>query len=280
MVVNFQENLRQSVLGFLTCLIGALVCCPSSASANMAPVELLKGGGASPKTKHQTVRMDSEQVIIRLGLRSYTVSAVFHFFNTGETVTEWVGFAKRAASEHGFYPILPDLIRFEASVDGRSVEVKEETDPEENGIFWRSIWGKVTSSFSRGGRTTRFGRPRIRKNRWPVQRVTFPSHMRTTIRTTYEAKYIFRSAYYAVGTGRLWKDSIGKAVVLIDSTDVGGTKNISVIFQVLPGPISMSKNLVKYEIALLNPPSDAELIVRLVDSSRRVADPDAPAVSK
>ncbi len=54
--------------------------------------------------------MNSEQVVIRLKEKSYTVDAVFEFINDGDTTTEWIGFPNkdiygpplRSKSEVGF----------------------------------------------------------------------------------------------------------------------------------------------------------------------------------
>ena len=85
------------ILIFLLCFVLAgLLLVANSGRADDAPIEIT-GGAASPIAfPHQSIRMDSEEATIRLHKKSYTVDAVFRFFNTGETLTEWVGFPKRS----------------------------------------------------------------------------------------------------------------------------------------------------------------------------------------
>lgn len=84
----------------------------SVGSTNDGPIWLM-GGGAAPKSSHPSIRMDSEEVTIRLGQDTYTVDAVFHFFNTGATTTEWVGFPKRGIGYFGEFDGAKDFHLFE-----------------------------------------------------------------------------------------------------------------------------------------------------------------------
>jgi len=136
--------------------------------------------------------MDTEEVIVHLEKDSYTVDAVFQMVNSGDTVTEWVGFPKGhelAGPEMGKFP---DFTRFHAWVDGRQVEFSNEGD------------------------------------RWLAGRVKFPGHTTTLIRVVYEANY-YRGevATYFIGTGSLWKDSIRKAAFTVDGSAIGGSKHFS-----------------------------------------------------
>jgi ankyrin repeat protein len=63
----------------------------------------------------------------------------------------------------------------------------------------------------------------VKHDGWLVGQATFPGHLKTTIRVRYEAYYGncglgCRTASYIYGTGGYWKDSIGKAVFIVDST--------------------------------------------------------------
>ena len=116
----------------------AFLCVPNPGMANQTPLHVV-GGGASPKSEHHAVRMDSEQVIIRLGQRSYTVDAIFHLFNTGETVTEWVGFPKRRVKLTGGWMQQPDFLRFDTWVDGRHVEATEFSDAQVHERLWEVL---------------------------------------------------------------------------------------------------------------------------------------------
>ncbi len=81
--------------GLCSILLLVTVCClPCIAKANPAPFPI-SGGAVSAKLPHETIRMDSEEVTIRLGRGgSYTVQGVYYMVNTGEETTEWVGFPK------------------------------------------------------------------------------------------------------------------------------------------------------------------------------------------
>ncbi|WP_157212264.1 hypothetical protein [Desulfomonile tiedjei] len=230
-------------------------------------VPLARGGAASPKSPHATIRMDSEQVIIRLKKKTYTVDALFHLFNTGETTTEWVGFPKQrydmTKSMPGF-PVESDFIRFDTWIDGTKIEVEEESNPESNPE--PGIVNRILSAFNRVLFASGLGSLPPIKERWLVHHITFPGHTRTTIRTSYESHYSIqteRKAYYIIGTGRLWKDNIGKAVFIIDSLDVGGTNRIRVNFPVAPGPRLLGNNLLRFEIEDAQPRPDARLIIEV-----------------
>ncbi len=225
---------------------------------NQTPVHIV-GGGATPKSQHESVRMDSEQVTIRLGQRSYMVDAVFHLFNTGETITEWVGFPKRIVK--GPRSTQPDYIQFDTWVDGKHVEVSELRDAHAHESFWERL---VLLPY-RLGLVSYVRRITIRDDRWMGQRVTFPRHAKTTVRTVYEATYGYPPAFYIFGTGRYWKDGIGEATFVIDCTDVGGTGKVDVYFSVAPGPKIVSGNVISFDVRKLKPPPDAQLYIAVHD---------------
>jgi hypothetical protein len=251
---------RRLLLYFIT---GAFLCFPNPGMTNQAPLSVLEGGGVSPKSEHETVRMDSEQVIIRLGAVTYTVDAVFHLFNTGETVTEWVGFPKKRVKSIFGRGRQTDFVRFDTWVDGRHVEVTELRDPHATDV---GFWEKLVSSLWHGLEFFHsYGRRRYISNEWMGQRVTFPRHSRTSIRTIYEAEYPYRGprAVYIFGTGRYWKGGIGEATFVIDCTGVGGTSKVDVDFPVAPGPKILSGNVIVFDVRKLKPAPDAQLIVRV-----------------
>ncbi len=74
-------------------IMAGLLIIPNSARVNVGPIHI-SGGGATLKSPHQDIQMNSEEVTIRLKKTGYEVEAVFHFFNTGKTATEWLGFPK------------------------------------------------------------------------------------------------------------------------------------------------------------------------------------------
>ena len=180
-----------------------LLCIPCDLGADIAPLQV-EGGAASAKSSHGTIRMESEEVTMRLEKKSYTVDALFVFSNSGETITQWVGFPKgydhaqlgsqafAGAGRNGTKRRLPDFIQFHAWVDGKPAYFSPE------GI------------------------------RWLARQVTFPGHAKTTIRVVYEADY-YRGSYatYIISTGAPWKDTIARAAFTVDGAAIGGAKKFS-----------------------------------------------------
>jgi hypothetical protein len=227
-----------------------LAACP--VLANVAPVmPFLEGGVIAPRTAHETIRLDSEQVTIRLKPDTYTVEAVFHLFNTGATTTEWTGFPKRMRSRGADFR---DFIRYECWLNERPIQFKQEEDrsagrehrtetPSESWLDERQI---------------------IEIRYWFVTRVTFPKDEKTTIRVRYEAPYVGWGASYIVGTGSLWKDNISEAVFIIDGTEVGGIAEFSCGFPKTPQEPSLKEgNVVKYELKDFKPHPEEHLVISL-----------------
>ncbi|MFH1115320.1 MAG: hypothetical protein V1792_15525 [Pseudomonadota bacterium] len=180
---------------FLTFLVLGLYLPPCAITGDdVAPLQA-SGGTLSAKSPHQTIRMDTEEVTVRLNRRGYTVDAVFQMVNSGETSTEWVGFPKgdelpETGGRPGFgSSTLPDFSLFRAWVDGKEIKFSKEGD------------------------------------RWLAGQVTFPGHATTTIRIVYEADY-YRGDHltYITGTGSHWKESIRKAAFTVDGSAIGGSK--------------------------------------------------------
>jgi hypothetical protein len=255
----FLKNARICPRRLLLYLIaGAFLCFPNPGMANQTPLHV-EGGAATPKSRDKAVRMDSEQVMIRLGQRSYTVDAVFHLFNTGERVTEWVGFPKRRVKlmPQGLTP--RDFVRFDTWVDGRHVEVSELREAQAHVSLWEDL---VSLRYRLERLIYLFPGHGPMRNEWMGHRVTFPPHTKTSIRTIYEAEYANAGgALYIFGTGRYWKDGIGEATFVIDCTDVGGTGKVDVHFPVAPGPKILSENLITFDVRKLKPPPDAQLYI-------------------
>lgn len=262
--------MKQVLWLFVGLNIGLLLC-PSAAMCDLAPVvPLARGGALAPKKPHPTIRMESEDVMIRLNKRTYTVDATFLFFNTGATTTEWVGFPKRGSltTKSSYWPpsAESEFIRFETWLDGKKVNVLHEPDTDAE----QSVTGRLLATFYRFQVAVGLRSPHlpIRTERWLVHRIRFRGHTRTSIRTRYEALYAssFHSttAYYVLGTGRHWKDSIGKAVVTIDALDVGGAGNIQINAPVACGPRVLSDTFVRIEIRNAEPLADSTLRIDVV----------------
>lgn len=195
---------------------------------------VLKEGAVLPLSTHSTIRMESQNVTIRIGSTSYTVDAVFRFFNTGETVRQWVGipqYVKDASFAFVFKP-------FEAWIDDRKVSFSTSDD-------YRA--SKPYSPPSGGGR-------------WKIKEVTFSGHDETVIRLRYEAPLKHQgSGYYMYGNGSCWKDKMSKLILTIDHTAIPETKNFTAEIAGSPGPRRMSPSILRFEVNDVKPISKATL---------------------
>jgi hypothetical protein len=239
------------------CWIIVLVLYHSAAIGDMAPlIQQESGGAVSPVSDHTSIRMDSEQVKIRLEKDSYSVDAEFVFYNTGETVTELVGFPTV-----NYLTIQPregptNYMRFETWVNDEKTEILN-SDPDNKPMT-------SEDSYLNPEKGTTF--PSREIDLWLVHRVKFPGHAYTKMRTKYESLYFFpkfgpKEAIYIVGTGRQWKDRIGKALFIVDSSGVGGAENVKSHLSMAPGPRLISGGLLVHEIRDIKPEPRAALTV-------------------
>jgi len=213
------------------------------------------GGGVSPKSPHPTIRLDDQEVIIRLKPSTYTVDAVFHLFNTAETTTEWIGFPKNATGRQpGPHGRVEDFIRFEVMVHEESVPFTEKPDVAKSAhVLPRAPCSKP-----------------VRTSSWLMGEATFPGNAMTTIRVRYESYYGncglgCQQAVYIYGTGRYWKDNIGKATFIVDSTEKGGAETAAPSFSptetkkfVIHRRL-ISQNIAQYEIRDFEPDPQSTL---------------------
>jgi len=173
-------------------------------------------------------------VTIRLAEHDYGVDAVFNFINTGETETMAVVFPRLGWT--GSDRKIGKFKRFYAWVDGQTA-----TFEEQSGFLFTA-----TSIVSR-----LFGNPPKEDGLWLVCRIPFPAGKRRTINVVYRAGYGHPGGdahvRYLVGTGSSWKDNIGKAVLTIDGTQVGGTRNFRAILSKSLTPKLTTENAVTFE---------------------------------
>lgn len=212
----------------LVALLIVVLCTPNALNANPAPIPMA-GGTVAAQSPHSTIRMDAEEVTIRLGRGAYTVNAVYHMVNSGEATTERVGFPRGVEKER-WEMEFPEFIQFHAWVDGKKVAISKE--------------GK----------------------QWLAGQVTFPGHATTVIRVMYEAHYSDRYLWqgiryldYIVGTGSLWKDSIGKAVFTVDASEMGGTKGLYIELKAPQCRKLRSEQVVRFDVEDFKPDPDATL---------------------
>ncbi len=219
----------------IVCWIIVLILYHSAAIGDMTPlVQQESGGVVSPISDDASIRMDSEQVKIRLEKDSYSVDAEFVFFNTGETVTKLVGFPKANYLAERAYEGPTNYMRFETWVNGKKAKIIN-SYPDDKPMTAAEFMDKSRKGIIKKG--TRFPSQEIKL--WLVHRVKFPAHACTKIRTKYQSRYFHLfgqvQAKYIVGTGRHWKDRIGKAVFILDCSGVGGEENVKISFPTAPG---------------------------------------------
>lgn len=241
---------------------------PTHGIANDGPIRLM-GGSASPKSSHPSVRMDSEEVTIPLHKNSYSVDAVFHFFNTGEAVTELVGFPKRAEGMEGSWR-MENFIRFETWVnDERAPFTEEPRLFRDARLFLSGVFSNV-----------------VRDYRWLVKQVTFPGNAKTTTRVSYEASYTpfeHWAAFYVYGTGSFWKGNIGKGTFTIDGNNVVAARHFDVRCdpKLASTRAVVSEYVVQYELTNFKPSPEATLAVWFDPTLRnKSVDKEKEAASK
>jgi hypothetical protein len=213
---------------YLTLLLIAPFCTPNALNANPAPIPMA-GGTVATQSSHKTIRMDSEEVTIRLGRGSHIVNAVYRMVNTGDATTEWVGFPRGLEKER-WGGEFPEFIQFHAWIDGKKVPLTKEGE------------------------------------QWLAGQVTFPAHATTIIRVMYEAHYSKRYLWqgityadYIVGTGSLWKGSIGKALFTVDASEMGGTKGKYIELKAPRCHKLRSEQVVRFDVEDFKPDPNATL---------------------
>lgn len=252
---------------------------PLYTAGDVGPLTMFKGGGVvSPKSPHESIRLDFQEIVIRLRHGSYTVNCQFHLFNEGEDTQEWIGFPKWVASRLDSYPT---FIAFNGSFEGRRMEFNEQND-----LSWpqRLLW--IVSSRQLFGWADR---ALNQQRQWLTTRVRFAGHAPARIDVSYQAPYYGKHALHAsylYGTGSLWKGNIGKAVFIVDSTERGGTKEILTRFEKGPWPgevltdkkpesRAMGKNVLCLVLRDFEPEAEEHLSITLPGSLRKAAQPPA-----
>jgi hypothetical protein len=249
------KSIQRLLMLFL--VVGSLSLASSSANADLGPLKVT-GGAPTVLYPHQHIRMDLMDVTIRLKKTSYRVDAVFHFFNTGDTMTEWVGFLQRGDTA--------DFTRYGAWLEGRKIDVLEEPS------WIRRRLQSVGRSLPRHSWLRHqlnrlfklFLKPSVR-DFWHMQQVAFPGNQRTTIRLSYEAHYDRGgrpSASYEYGTGGYWKGDIGVAAITINGAEVGGAKYFW-LREIPSWRRLITENAVRIETTNYKPKQNEQLVIML-----------------
>lgn len=188
---------------------------PTSAFCDDALLQVYGGGLKLQDGESTNIKMEAETVKIILGKNDYTVDATFEFFNYGKTTIAQVGFPK---SGYGYAPGFKGVANFnsfETWGNGRKTNVKE-------------ILGEVRFNHKKADKEKI---DEIKKGhlsgwfeetRWLTKSVTFVANAKTITRVRYEASYDGRRdekyGEYLYGTGRSWKETIGKANFIIKAS--------------------------------------------------------------
>jgi len=198
--------------------------------ANDAPVHLIGGGAAPRYGPIQTIQMEAEEIIIKLGPKTYIVDATFNFFNTGKTTEELVGFPKRGMGYWSSFTGTKPFIKFDTWINDIKTDFKEE--PDTSTIKGDAYLSDLIATVQANKTNSFF----LTDDRWLVKRVTFETQKRTTTRVVYEAEYQelydggCLAARYIYGTGSYWKGPIGKATFIIDEMNKPRGKGVFVRF--------------------------------------------------
>jgi hypothetical protein len=235
---------RNYIFGFII-VWAALFLSSPALWANPAPMPI-SGGTVSTKGPHETIRMDAEEVTIRLGKGVYTVEGVYHMVNSGEATTEWVGFPKNLDKMHDLS--YQKFLQFHAWADGKKIPLAEE------GM------------------------------QWLAGQINFPAHATTIIRVMYEVKYpetykwmasAGDFAEYIVGTGSLWKGNIGKAVFTVDGSALDEEIKFDAELKAPQCRKLRSGQVIRFDAKDFKPERDATLIVNIEGRRRGHALPAA-----
>ncbi|MFC1835303.1 hypothetical protein ACFL2Q_11300 [Thermodesulfobacteriota bacterium] len=220
------------------------------------------GGAPAPKSLLKSIRLDKADVTIRLEEAYYAVDAVFYFFNTGETTTEWVGFPWCVPVSYGSTVKGYDFKRFHTWINGRPVVFQLEQD-----LF-------TSTKMSLYRRYSRFFKRYLDYEGWLGHQVRFDGHAATNIRCTYDARYTATAhtlyAEYNLDTASSWKDNVRVTSFTVDATRVGGTKRLWIGFGHLYRRRLTTQNSIKIEALDLCPSPNSSIKVGVRRKWRRV----------
>ena len=183
---------------FIFLLAMVLLAFPGEARADIAPPINPPGSNVQPGGESTQVRMVNEKVVVEVmdegqeqGLGKAHVSADFIMNNMGsETETMLVRFPISANNGWGDYPEITGVV---VKVDGKKVATSNASYPEPNYFADPVPW-------------VEFG-------------VTFPPNVDVAISVAYDLQgsgyYPYTAFYYLLETGGGWKDTIGKAEIIL-----------------------------------------------------------------
>jgi hypothetical protein len=199
--------------------------------------------------------MDSLQVIMRLKPDSYTVDAVFAFYNTGPTTTAQIRFPNAGGAGYSPLPDTPAFMRFDLWANGKQTQVTDGKD----------AVSRVKASLQELVPMEWFGDPpEIVRSvdallspgivNWLFAEVAFPARALTVIRLACEGIYAQLTdggseAGFCLETALKWKGAIRNASFTIDCTEIGGLERCDVRLHEYTREWSaqITKNTIRYE---------------------------------
>jgi hypothetical protein len=223
-------------------LVVGLQCISSRPADCLEPLDIrsivyVMSGAPAPISAHNSIRLDSEYITIRLQKFTYQVDADYDFVNTGGAVSEIVGFPFYGPRLGGKSTRPPFIIRFDIWIDGTKITLSDELAE-----------SKIARAFPK-----RLRPGEKMEYTWVPAKVTFPAHAGVKIRTVYKSVYLNGKAHFIYGPSSMWKGRIAKGAFTVDGSDIGGLKNLSIDFPTSPGPRLMSKNVLRYDLEDFEP---------------------------
>jgi hypothetical protein len=149
------------------------------------------------KVSMTNISMREEEIVITLRKEYYEVDVTIDFFNSGSEEKVQLGFPINVYGRGILFKNFNDY-NFKSYINGKIIPVHTTK--------------RDTIFAERGGNGTL----------WFIRNVTFPANSHTISRVTYKAQYSGCNMLYAgyiYGTGRFWKDGIGKMTVVINHGD-------------------------------------------------------------
>ncbi|MBD3398699.1 hypothetical protein GF413_06560 [Candidatus Micrarchaeota archaeon] len=189
--------------------------------------------------EHRNIDIDSLDVLIILKATHYEVEALFDLYNRGVKCEEKIGIPRmtsKGETEESQFKILS------VSIDGKeenitlekNVSLREGIMDRKLGLLGLRIHG-IYEDYHLD---------------WFTCRVSFPYRKDILLRIKYRSNYshgVFTEALYFVGTGVFRTGSIGKAKFKVDSSEIGGTKNVTAgLYRVPITPNDFQKSIVVF----------------------------------
>jgi hypothetical protein len=218
---------------------------------------IVRGDIATPRPRWSEVRMESEEVNIKLGKKKVYVEALFNMHNTGS------GSKVRFGYPLGLFE--KELNDFKVYVEDKEIDGVGTEKTEEKKNSPRPVYGR-----GRGGKQNvqsepyRFSGP---YKEWKVFNVPFKADEKKKIKVSYwvEPAVIDNTSHgklnfyaYTLVTGATWKDTIKKAVINVKLDGVAAGD----ILQALPGDSEQKGSTISWTMKDFKPDKNIEIVYK------------------